>query len=204
VTGKTQETKEVHAMGDPNEVLATFFGDAKFPIHWENEEDKKHFWFYDDLHCPNPISPMYGSLGWWGPSCEYMYRRFGAPFGKSWPGLVVNEYLYTAVTPREPEEAGLLGPYYGLVMPTYASEFLKWWNERYLPEILRNYEYLDTFPVDTASLSELMILLEEAVDIHERHLRLHWILNLAQFQSSITFQTLAGASAAAAAWRRFG
>jgi phosphohistidine swiveling domain-containing protein len=177
---------------DPNEVLGTFFGDESFPITWENEEDKQHFWFYDDLHCPNPLSKMYGSLGWWGPSCAYMYRRFGAPFGKDWPGLVVNGYLYTTVTSRDPDEAAKIGPYYGLVMPTYASEFLKWWNARYLPEIKRNFEYLDTFPAETASLSELMIHLEEAIDIHERHLRLHWILNLAQFQASLDFGAAVG------------
>jgi pyruvate,water dikinase len=179
-------------MTDPNEVLGTFFGDEKFPVTWAREEDKKLHWYYDDLHCPNPISPMYSSLGWWGPSCEYMYRRFGAPFGKAWPGMVVNSYLYTCVEPRDPDDAAKIGPYYGLVMPVYASEFLTWWNARYLPEIKRNFEYLDTFPADTASLAELMVHLEEALDIHERHLRLHWILNLAQFQASMDFGAVVG------------
>jgi phosphohistidine swiveling domain-containing protein len=179
-------------MPDSKQVLATFFGDAKFPVKWANEDDKQHMWYYDDLHCPNPISPMYASLGWWGPSCEYMYRRFGAPFGKSWPGMIVNEYLYTTVTPREPEEAAKIGPYYGMVMGVYARDFLKWWKERYLPEIERNFEYLDTYPADTATLGELMVHLEEALDIHERHLRLHWILNLAQFQASIDFGVVTG------------
>ncbi len=44
--------------------------------------------------------------------------------------------------------------------------------------------------MDTASLPELMILLEDAIDIQERHFRLHWMLNLAQFQSSLTFESL--------------
>ena len=35
-----------------------------------------------------------------------------------------------------------------------------------------------------------MILLEEAIDIQERHWRLHWMLNLAQFQASITFESI--------------
>ena len=35
-----------------------------------------------------------------------------------------------------------------------------------------------------------MILLEDALDIQERHFRLHWVLNLAQFQSSLTFEQL--------------
>lgn len=170
-----------------NGVLATFFGDGKFPVQWQSEEEKSLHWFYDDAHCPNPLSPMYASIGWWGPTCEYMYRRFGAPFGKNWLGKVVNGYLYTAVVPRDPQEAGLIAPYYGLVMSTYAKEFLGWWRDRYLPEIKRNFAYLDSFPAETASLPELMIHLEEALDIHERHLRIHWILNLAQFQASLDF-----------------
>lgn len=178
-------------MTDPNEVLGTFFGDESFPVEWKSEEEKKLHWFYDDLHCPNPISPMYFDVGgWWGPTCTYMYRRFGAPFGAGWIAKKVNGYVYSSVLPRDPEEAGKIAPYYGLVMPTYAKEFLGWWRDRYLPEVKRNFEYLDNFPTETASLPELMIFLEEALDIQERHFRLHWILNLAQFQASIDFGTV--------------
>lgn len=174
---------------DPNKVLATFFGDEEFPVEWENEEEKKLFWFYDDNHVPHPISPMYWSLhGWWGPTLDYMYRRFGFPLGKAWIGKRINGYLYTAIVPREEESAAMLGPYYGWIMPTYASNFLEWWEERYLPEIKRNFEYLDTYDTENASLQDLMVFLEEAIDIQERHFRLHWILNLAQFQSSMDLQ----------------
>jgi phosphohistidine swiveling domain-containing protein len=180
-------------MTEPNEVLGTFFGDDEFPIEWESEEEKSLFWFYDDNHCPRPISPMYWSLnGWWGPTLDYMYRRFGFPLGKAWIGKRVNGYLYSAIVPREAESAGMLGPYYMWIMPTYASNFLDWWNNRYLPEILRNFEYLDTYPTEEASLQDLMVYLEEAIDIQERHFRLHWILNLAQFQSSMDLQAAVG------------
>jgi pyruvate,water dikinase len=136
---------------------------------------------------------MYWSLnGWWGPTLDYMYRRFGFPLGKAWIGKRVNGYLYSAIVPREAESAGMLGPYYGWIMPTYASKFLEWWNDRYLPEIYRNFEYLDTFPTEEASLQDLMVYLEEAIDIQERHFRLHWILNLAQFQSSMDLQAAVG------------
>lgn len=138
--------------------------------------------------CPNPISPLYFDIGgWWGPTCEYLYRRFGAPFGKGWEGKKVNGYVYSAVLPRDPDEAAKIGPYYGMVMPTYAAKFLDWWQDRYVPEVKRNFEYLDNFPAETASLPELMIHLEEALDIQERHFRLHWIPNLAQFQASMDF-----------------
>ena len=86
----------------------------------------------------------------------------------------------------------MLGPYYGWVMPTYADKFLEWWNERYLPEILRNFEYVDNFDTEAATLQELMVYLEEAIDMQERHFRIHWILNLAQFQSSMDLQAAIG------------
>lgn len=179
-------------MFDTSEVLATFYGDESFPVEWKNEEEKKLFWFYDDNHVPNPVSPMYFSLhGWWGPTLDYMYRRFGFPIGCAWNAKKVNGYVYTAISPRDPNEAALIGPYYGWIMPTYAENFLEWWQQRYLPEIKRNFEYLDTYDTKNASLQELMVFLEEAIDIQERHFRLHWILNLAQFQASLTFQILA-------------
>ncbi len=175
-------------MADSNKVYDMFFGDDTHPVTWQNEAEKQHFWFYDDLHCPNPISPMYFDVGgWWGPTCEYLYRRFGAPFGKEWLAKKVNGYVYSAVIPKEGEEAGRIAPYYGSVMSTYATNFLDWWNARYLPEIKRNFEYMDNFAADEATLPELMIHLEESLDIQERHFRIHWILNLAQFQSSIDF-----------------
>ena len=167
-----------------------FFGDATTPIEWKDEDEKKlHFWL-DDLHCPQPISPMWFDIGGWWLTCGYMYRRFGVPFGKDWVAKTVNGYLMSAVVPRPAEEEAELWSYYNMVMPVYADKFLDWWKRRYLPEILRNFEYLDTFPMESSSLPELMILLEEAIDIQERHWRLHWMLNLAQFQASITFESI--------------
>jgi phosphohistidine swiveling domain-containing protein len=177
-------------MADRDKILDQFFGDAATPVEWKDEDEKKlHFWL-DDLHCPQPISPMWFDLGGWWLTCGYMYRRFGVPFGKDWVAKTVNGYLMSAVVPRAAEEEAELWSYYNMVMPVYADKFLDWWKRRYLPEILRNFEYLDTFPMDTSSLPELMILLEEAIDIQERHWRLHWMLNLAQFQASITFESI--------------
>ena len=177
-------------MADRNKVIDQFFGDASTPVEWTNEEEKKlHFWL-DDLHCPQPLSPMWFDIGGWWYTCDYMYRRFGVPFGKDWVGKTVNGYLLSAVVPRDEQEEADLWPYYNMVMPVYADKFLDWWKRRYLPEILRNFEYLDSFPADNASLPELMILMEDAIDIQERHFRLHWMLNLAQVQSSITFEAV--------------
>jgi len=179
---------------DTSKVLATFYGDDEFPVEWANEEEKKLFWFLDDNHVPFPITPMFFSLhGWWGPTCEYLFRRFNIDSGQLWPGKVINGYLYSAIVPRATQkDAEESGKYYGWVMPTYAINFMEWWEKRYLPEILRNFEYLDNFDTENASLPELMIYLEEAIDIQERHFRLHWILNWAQFAASMNFGAVVG------------
>jgi phosphohistidine swiveling domain-containing protein len=175
---------------DRNKVIDQFLGDKTTPLEWVSEDEKKlHFWL-DDLHCPQPISPMWFDIGGWWYTCGYMYRRFGVPFGKDWLGKIVDGYVHSAVVPRDPQEEAELAPYFHMVMPVYADKFLGWWKNRLLPEILRNFEYLDNFPMETSSLPELMILLEDAIDIQERHFRLHWVLNLAQFQTSMTFEKM--------------
>jgi phosphohistidine swiveling domain-containing protein len=175
-------------MASATKIIDQFLGDADTPIEWAGEDEKKLHYWVDDLHCPQPISPMWFDVGGWWHTCDYMYRRFGVPFGKDWVAKKINGYVMSAVVPRDEKEAAELGPYFGMVMPVYADKFLDWWKRRYLPEILRNFEFLDGFDTASASLPELMILLEDALDIQERHFRLHWMLNLAQFQSAIAFE----------------
>ncbi|PLR82997.1 PEP-utilizing protein mobile subunit [Bacillus canaveralius] len=187
-----------------NDVLGEFFGSPSFQVNWQSEADKKEFWWFDDLHVPRPVSPLYFDIGgWWGDACKYMYRRFGVPFGKDWQARNINGYVYTAVMRREAEEAEKLAPYFGMMLPIYATRFLKWWDDRYLPEIKRNLEYLDKFPYDEASLPEMMVLLEDALDIQERHLRIHWILNLAQFAAFQQFGQVASEVAGEEAASKF-
>jgi pyruvate,water dikinase len=173
---------------DNGEILATFFGDERFPVQWTNEAEKSLHWWYDDLHCPQPISPMWFDLGGWWSTCAYMYRRFGVPFGVDWVAKNVNGYVYSAVVPPDPTYAREIVPYFAMVMPVYAQRCLEWWEKQLRPEILRNFAYLEDFPYESANLAELMVLFEDALDIQERHFRIHWILNFSQFQASLGFQ----------------
>jgi pyruvate,water dikinase len=131
---------------------------------------------------------MYFSLdGWWGPTCQYLFRRFDVPSGVTWEAKRINGYVYTAIEGRDAKDAEETGKYYGWVMPSYATNFLDWWEKRYLPEVFTNFKYIDEFDAEKATLPELMIHLEEGIDIQERHFRLHWVLNWAQFQASMGF-----------------
>jgi phosphohistidine swiveling domain-containing protein len=192
------------------QVLGSFLGDDSFAIEWLDGEQAL-FWVRDDLHCPNPLSPLYFDLGGWWLTCDHMFRRFGTPFASDWVAKNVNGYLYTAAipadpavradaneyearyvprVPHDPAYPAQIGAYLGLVLPHYAAGFLDWWRERLRPEIERNFAYLDGFDTENASLVELAVLLEDAIDIHDRHWKIHWMLNFAQFSATIALNAV--------------
>src|SRR5215218_5474826 len=175
------------------EILGTFHGNDEFPIEWE-EGEKELFWIFDDLHCPNPLSPMFFDIGGWWLTCDHMFRRFGTPFACDWIAKSINGYLYTAAipadaslhaeateynaryvprVPRDPNHPEKIGAYLGWVLPHYAANFLDWWRDRLRPEIERNFAYLDGYDRENASILELAVLLEDAIDIHDRHWKIH-------------------------------
>ncbi|MEZ5101142.1 MAG: PEP-utilizing enzyme [Thermoleophilia bacterium] len=186
-------------------VLGAFHGDESFPIEWQ-EGERELLWVFDDLHCPNPVSPMFFDIGGWWLTCDHMFRRFGTPFACDWVAKEINGYVYTAAipadadvraeateygaryvpkVPRDPGHAGRIGPYLGAVLPHYATNFLDWWRERLRPEMERNFAYLDGYDMEGASLVELAVLFEDAIDIHDRHWKIHWMLNFAQFSATM-------------------
>jgi pyruvate,water dikinase len=200
-------------MADTSKVVAEFFGSPEFPVKWQSETEKKLFWVYDDLHCPQPLSPMYFDIGGWWLSCDHMFRRFGTPFAVDWTAKNVNGYLYTAAIPQDhdfevpameygstyhprinldPEYATRIGAYLGAVLPTYGLNFATWWRERLVPEMRRNLDYLESkiFKADEIPLMEWAVILEDAIDIHDRHWKIHWMLNFAQLSATLNLQAV--------------
>jgi phosphohistidine swiveling domain-containing protein len=195
-------------MGDHEDVLGRFLGDDDFPVRWESEQESGLFWVYDDLHCPHPLSPMYFDIGGWWLSCDHMFRRFATPFAVDWLAKNVNGYLYTAAIPADPalavaateygrrysarvptedSYAGKLGGYLDGVLPVYGEHFADWWHDRLVPEMTRNFEYLEKNldQASTMSTMQLAVLLEDAIDIHDRHWKIHWMLNFAQLSATL-------------------
>ncbi len=195
------------------EVLGQFLGDDKFPVTWESETEKLLFWVYDDLHCPHPLSPMYYDIGGWWLTCDHMFRRFGTPFACDWIAKEVNGYLYTAAIPAEagltvdameygakysarvpldPDYPAKIGTYLGAVLPTYGHEFVNWWRDRLVPEMDRNFRYLEGMldKQDKLTLMELACLLEDAIDVHDRHWKIHWMLNFAQLSATLNLRAV--------------
>jgi phosphohistidine swiveling domain-containing protein len=196
------------AVAMKEEILGQFLGNEDFPVQWSSDFEKDLFWVYDDLHCPHPVSPMYLDIGGWWLSCDHMFRRFGTPFASDWIVKEVNGYVYTAAVPADcefkvdsheygarygarvpldPDYPARIGTYLNAVLPTYGQEFVTWWNERLVPEMRRNFDYLEAKldKEDELTLMELACLLEDAIDIHDRHWKIHWMLNFAQLSATL-------------------
>jgi pyruvate,water dikinase len=195
------------------EILGQFLGDASFPVHWESEVEKDFFWVYDDLHIPHPVSPMFFDIGGWWLSCDHMFRRFGTPFAVDWLAKNVNGYVYTtaipadsnlriegteysssyvARVPRDAAFASTMGAYLDVVLPVYGRDFADWWRDRLRPEMERNFTFLEA-QLDAAegmSLAEVACLLEDAIDIHDRHWKIHWMLNFAQLSATLDLRAV--------------
>ncbi|MEE8498335.1 MAG: hypothetical protein V3S62_07360 [Acidimicrobiia bacterium] len=199
-------------MADTSKVIAEFLGDESFPIEWASEEEKGLFWVYDDLHCPRPVSPMYYDIGVWTLTCDHMFRRFGTPFASDWIAKVVNGYLFTAAVPadpdfaipaeefgnlymprvpkHDPEYAGKIGGYLGAVLGVYGENFPDWWRDRLVPEMKRNLDFLES-KIDMweeIPLMEWAIILEDCIDILDRHWKIHWMLNFSQLSATLALQ----------------
>ena len=195
------------------EVLDKFLGDASFPVTWDSEIEKDFFWVYDDLHCPHPVSPMFFDIGGWWLTCDHMFRRFGTPFAVDWLAKNVNGYVFTtaippdptlridsteysarygARVPRDADFGAMMGAYLDAVLPVYGDQFADWWRDRLRPEMERNFVYLEE-RLDAAermTLAEVACLLEDAIDVHDRHWKIHWMLNFAQLSATLNLRAV--------------
>jgi pyruvate,water dikinase len=156
---------------------------------------------------------MYYDIGGWWLTCDHMFRRFGTPFASDWLAKSVNGYLYTAAIPAEPEYGidameyqarygartplmadypAKIGAYLNKVLPVYGLQFADWWRDRLVPEMDRNFAYLESKldQADAMSLAELACLLEDAIDVHDRHWKIHWMLNFAQLSATLNLRAV--------------
>ena len=180
---------------------------------WDAEVEKDFFWVYDDLHCPHPVSPMFFDIGGWWLSCDHMFRRFGTPFAVDWLAKNVNGYVYTTAIPADPDLridateysarygarvprdaafATTMGAYLDTVLPVYGRDFADWWRDRLRPEMERNFAFLEERldAADGMSLADVACLLEDAIDVHDRHWKIHWMLNFAQLSATLNLRAV--------------
>jgi pyruvate,water dikinase len=143
-----------------------------------------------------------------------MFRRFGTPFAVDWLAKNVNGYVYTtaipadsqlridateysarygARVPRDESFATTMGAYLDTVLPVYGRDFANWWKDRLRPEMERNFAFLES-RLDAAAaemdLADAACLLEDAIDVHDRHWKIHWMLNFAQLSATLNLRAV--------------
>jgi phosphohistidine swiveling domain-containing protein len=205
--------REVQPVVETEEILGQFLGDDAFPVAWDSDVEQRLFWVYDDLHIPNPVSPMFFDIGGWWLSCDHMFRRFGTPFAVDWLAKNVNGYVYTTAIPADPAMrvdgteysarygarvprdaafASSMGRYLDVVLPVYGANFADWWRDRLVPEMERNFAFLEARldEADGMGLDEVAVLLEDAIDVHDRHWKIHWMLNFAQLSATLNLRAV--------------
>ena len=85
-----------------------------------------------------------------------------------------------------------MGAYLDTVLPVYGEHFADWWHDRLVPEMQRNFASLEE-RLDAAagmSLAEVAVLLEDAIDMHDRHWKIHWMLNFAQLSATLNLRAV--------------
>ena len=156
---------------------------------------------------------MFFDIGGWWLSCDHMFRRFGTPFAVDWLAKNINGYVYTTAIPADPQLriegteysaryaarvprdatfAATMGAYLDTVLPVYGRDFADWWRDRLRPEMERNFAFLEA-RLDAAadlSLADAACLLEDAIDIHDRHWKIHWMLNFAQLSATLNLRAV--------------
>ena len=188
-------------------VLGTFHGSDEFPIEWQEGETRALL----DLRRPALPQPgvaavlrhrrLVADVRPHVPPLRHAVRvATGSP-------RAINGYVYTAAIPADPSVRAEATEYQARYVAARAARRRVRRRDRRLPrlrparttprtsstggrdrlrpEIERNFAYLDGQRLRTARRSlELAVLLEDAIDIHDRHWKIHWMLNFAQFSAT--------------------
>jgi hypothetical protein len=207
----TSGTRAIHT-GEP--VLDQFLGDADFPIEWRSEVEQELFWVFDDLHCPHPLSPMFFDIGGWWLTCDHMFRRFGTPFavgldhqerqrlpvhrGRArgsragvptrWSTAPDTARACRSIRRTRAGWASTSTP----PCPSTASTSSTGGTDRLVPEMsaTSSTSRLSSTARTRCPWPMLAVLLEDAIDIHDRHWKIHWMLNFAQLSATLNLRAV--------------
>lgn len=199
-----------HVESIDNLVLARADGSDEFPVEWAAGE-RELLWLLDDLHLPEPVSPLGLDVAGWWVGCGPVFRRAGVTFAADLLAKNVNGRVYTAAVPPDPElrvdtvrdgvraVAGVPRPgspsswrrgYVRGVGGAFVRTFPERWAAWLRPELEANLAWLDRRAA--TGVLEHAVLLEDALEIHRRHWRTRWTAELARLAASAFATRLLG------------
>jgi phosphohistidine swiveling domain-containing protein len=148
---------------------------ANFPIAWEPPEDAQLSWFRDQLHLPEPITPLDEEFA------RHVYRGMGVIFERYEIPLRVrsrcfNTYFYWAVVPVDgtPDELALQSARADATVSQVTVRLAEIWSQEVLPEVKVHLKFWEDFDLAGATIPELLDHLAETVTRHQRVWELHF------------------------------
>src|SRR5258708_5202062 len=148
---------------------------ANFPITWEPPDDAQLFWFRDQLHLPEPITPLDEEIA------RHVYRGISVIFERYEIPLRVlsrrfNTYFYWAVVPVDgrPDELTIQSKRADATVSQVTLRLAEIWSQEVLPEVKDHLRFWESFDLAGATMPELLDHLAETVTRHQRVWELHF------------------------------
>lgn len=144
-----------------------------FPVTWEDPEDEKYGWFWDQMHCPVPATPLSTEF-WWDimtgfNSAGYLTGGVVANVRMSVNGFA---YGHPAPQPGDPpvREAVRLRD-----VATRDHRLLELWRDQYQPEVQLITRATRSLASSGLSLEELVEAFDQVHAGRKRHGELHML-----------------------------
>jgi phosphohistidine swiveling domain-containing protein len=144
-----------------------------FPVAWESDEERKLLWRWDDIHSPLPATPMSVSIGdavsQGSARASQEMRRTGRSLRRR-----INGYSYSASLPvsRAPEQEAAERE----AMEQAIVSTRRRWDTEFLPTLERNLGYMRGVDMASASDGQLLDYLDEFLELHKEHWRIHGLV----------------------------
>ena len=149
-----------------------------FPVEWADPADEARFWMRDRMHWPDPVSPLAFSVieATFPVGFQAAARAFAAPLG-NFGMRRINTYFYmgAAPQPEAPEEMAAAAARSKVALEAAMARIRVAWEREYLPEIHLHLAAWEAFDLPGATMSELLVHLDDTIIRFTRLMELHFL-----------------------------
>ena len=148
-----------------------------FPVTWNDPLDAERTWFRDEMHFPEPLTPLTAWL--LASTFNVGTPRACEELAMDMKGLlygVFNGYGYNLTAPVPEEELPARRERSQQVMPARLDGLRRDWEERYLPRVLELTREIDSLDLERAPASEAAAALERLREILVELWHVHFLV----------------------------
>lgn len=127
-----------------------------FPVEWKNPEDAQLTWFRDEMHFPEPLTPLtttllFDTFDEGNPlACEELAMPMAGLFCGAFNG-----YAYNVTRPVPEAEMPARIERNKQVMPERMDTLRRLWDDRYLPRVVELTDEIDSLDLEHVPAAEL-------------------------------------------------